>query len=357
MNESFLLLALLLAFLIAIAGTPLICWLALRYHWLDLPNHRSSHVQPTPRLGGLVIIAATIVGIAGSSRSFEWWMLGIGLGAIFVAVTGLLDDMWPLSPPLKFMPQIGAAVVAVLLLEPRILVELPFVEAVVPSLVSAALAVVWIVSVINAVNFLDGLDGLATGVALVTAIALAGMLPGSAPMLIPFAGALAGFLLWNFEPASIFMGDVGSQFVGYLLATAVLMPGPSDTGAIPALFVFIPLLADATMTVFRRLATGKSPFSADRNHVFHRIVDNGASHRAVAVLYIGLTALASLGGFAYIHTEAFGRGMLIVTALVAGVVMLARIERVRMPARWQKPRSRPARLAGSTKVTNFDARN
>ena len=77
MNEFFLLLALLPAFLIATAGTPLICWLALRYHWLDLPNHRSSHVQPTPRLGGLVIIVATIFGIAMSSRSFEWWMLGI----------------------------------------------------------------------------------------------------------------------------------------------------------------------------------------------------------------------------------------------------------------------------------------
>jgi len=357
MSEFFVLLALLPAFLGATAGAPLICWLALRYHWLDLPNHRSSHTEPTPRIGGMVIIVATIFGIAASSRSFEWWMLGIGLGAILVAVTGLLDDLSPLSPPLKFLPQVGAAVVAVLLLKPRILVELPFVEATISPLVSAALAVFWIISVINAFNFLDGLDGLATGVALVSAIALAGMLPGSAPMLIPFAGALAGFLVWNFEPASIFMGDVGSQFVGYLLATAVLMPGPTDTGAIPALFVFIPLLADAMVTVLRRLATGTSPFSADRNHVFHRIVENGASHRAVAVLYTGLTALASLGGVVYLHVETFGRGTLIVTAAVAGVVMLARIERVRVPARWQKPRPRPAKMPDSAKESPGDARN
>ena len=316
-----------IALAIAIGLTPLVRHVAMRKHWLDQPNERSSHSEPTPRLGGVAFIVATVIGVAAIADAFEWWMLGIGLGAILVAVTGLLDDLEPIGPGPKFLAQAGAATIAVWLLEPRILMELPMATVTLSPVVSAWLAVVWIVSVINAFNFLDGLDGLAAGVALVTAIVLAGMLPGSAPMMIPFAAALGGFLLWNTAPATIFMGDVGSQFVGYLLATAVLMPGPTDTGAVPVLFVFVPVLGDAAVTIVRRLAAGHSPFKADRNHVFHGVVAAGLGQRAVANIYYGLTALTSLAGFAYLHAGDVSEAALLgVVALAVAAVAFRVIE-------------------------------
>jgi UDP-GlcNAc:undecaprenyl-phosphate GlcNAc-1-phosphate transferase len=322
LGEQRELFAILIAFVAAAALTPFIRDLAHRWGQVDEPNHRSSHSAPIPRLGGIAFIIATVIGVVACTGQFEWWMLGIGLGAVLVTVSGTLDDIVDLGPAQKFLPQVGAAVVAVILLEPKILVDTPFGTFTLSAEVSAALAILWIVSVINAFNFLDGLDGLAAGVALVVAIVLASMLPGSAPLLIPFAAALGGFLLWNMAPATIFMGDGGSQFVGYLLATAVLMPGPTDTGAVPVLFAFVPVLVDAAMTIARRLTRGASPFAADRNHVFHGFADSGYSHRAVAIGYAALTGLCGLAGVAYLHVGLAGElVLLLVVAVTVGVAV------------------------------------
>lgn len=317
--------ATLVAFVIAVALIPVIRHFALRRGWFDEPNPRSSHTVPVPRLGGVGLVLATVIGVAVGAERFEWWMTGVGLGAVVVAVTGMLDDITRLNPIQKFLPQIAAAAIAVFLLEPLILIDLPVGVVTLSPAVSAGLAMLWIVSVINAFNFLDGLDGLAAGVALVVAVVLASLLPGSAPLLLPFAAALGGFLLWNTSPASIFMGDGGSQFIGYLLATAVLMPGPIDTGAVPVLFVFVPVLGDAAVTIARRLLRGTSPFSADRTHLFHGFVRAMGSHRAVAALYAAVTGMFGLAGLAYIHAGATVKTILLaITALVllASLAML-----------------------------------
>lgn len=323
--------AVLVGFIVAAALTPAIRDLALRWNQVDEPNHRSTHTAPIPRLGGIAFIVATVMGVAVGTLGFEWWMLGIGLGAVLVAVTGTLDDLMSLGPARKFLPQVAAAGVAVILLEPRILVDLPIGSVTLSPVASAALALLWIVSVINAFNFLDGLDGLAAGVALVAAVVLAGMLPGSAPLLIPFAAALAGFLLWNAAPASIFMGDGGSQFVGYLLATAVLMPGPSDTGAVPVLFAFVPVLGDAAVTIGRRLIGGMSPFAADRNHVFHGFADSGIGHRAIAIGYAVLTALSGLAGLAYLYAGSGARFWLLAGVALVGTAAVVTVIRIPRP--------------------------
>jgi UDP-GlcNAc:undecaprenyl-phosphate GlcNAc-1-phosphate transferase len=311
------LIAVLVAFAASAALTPMMRKLAERRSWIDEPNHRSSHTNPIPRVGGVAFIVATLIGVGIGTAQLEWWMLGIGLGAVLVAVAGWRDDIQPLGVVAKFASQGAAAVLAVLLLEPRILIELPFRSATLSPLASGVLAVIWIIAVVNAFNFLDGLDGLAAGVALVTAAALAGMVPGSAPLLMPFAAAIGGFLLWNTDPASIFMGDVGSQFVGYLLATAVLMPGPTDTGAVPVLFVFAPVLGDAAVTIARRLVRGSSPFAADRNHVFHGLAAMGITHRAVAIRYMLLTALGGVAGLAYLDSAPVWQTVLLLAAVAS----------------------------------------
>ncbi len=315
--------AVLVAFIVAAALTPAIRNLALSWDRVDEPNHRSTHSAPVPRLGGSAIVFATVIGVGVGMGHFEGWMLGIGIGAILVAVTGTLDDLKHLGPFQKFLPQVGAALLAVILLEPRILVDLPFGSITLSTQLSAAVAVLWIVSVINAFNFIDGLDGLAAGVGLVVALVLASLLSGSVPLLLPFAAALGGFLMWNTAPASIFMGDGGSQFIGYLLASAVLMPSPDDTGAVPVLFAFVPVLCDAIVTIGRRLLAGSSPFSADRNHVFHGFVDTGVSHRAVAIAYTGLTAFSGLAGLAYFHANSLGKlGLLLIMVIVCGSAVI-----------------------------------
>jgi UDP-GlcNAc:undecaprenyl-phosphate GlcNAc-1-phosphate transferase len=315
--------ATLVAFVIAIALTPTIRNLALRWGWFDEPNIRSSHSVPVPRLGGIAFVLATVTGVAVGAERFEWWMTGVGLGAVVVAVTGMLDDITRLNPMQKFLPQLGAAAIAVFLLEPRILVDMPVGVVTLSPALSMGVAMLWIVSVVNAFNFLDGLDGLAAGVALVVAVVLASFLPGSAPLLLPFAAALGGFLWWNTAPASIFMGDGGSQFIGYLLATAVLMPGPTDTGAVPVLFVFVPVLGDAAVTIGRRLLRGTSPFSADRTHLFHGFVRALDSHRAVAALYAAVTGLCGLAGLAYMHADATVKTILLALAALAMLASMA----------------------------------
>ncbi len=330
MTPDHLYISALLAFVVAAVLTPLVRDMALRRSWIDEPNHRSSHSSPVPRIGGLAIIVATLVGVAIGTASFEWWMPGIGLGALIVAASGLLDDLSRLSVAPKLVAQIGAGVIAVALLEPRILVDLPFWTVTFSPAVSTLLALIWIVSVVNAFNFLDGADGLASGVALVAALAIAGMLAGSVPLLVPFAAALAGFLLWNSAPASIFMGDLGSQFIGYVLATSVIVPGPTDTGAVPMLFVFAAVLGDALVTILRRVTRGSSPFAADRNHVFHYLIDAGQSHRAVAVRYMVLTAIGGVAGLAYLHAPSIIRAVLLIFAIAPTCLVIVRL--VRLPA-------------------------
>lgn len=336
--------AVLVAFIVAAAFTPAIRDLALRWNRVDKPNQRSTHSSPVPRLGGVAIVLATVIGVGVGLGHFEGWMLGIGIGATLVAVTGTMDDLIHLGPFQKFLPQVGAAVLAVVLLDPRILIDLPFGAITLSSQVSAIVAILWIVSVINAFNFLDGLDGLAAGVGLVVAIVLASLLSGSVPLLLPFAAALAGFLMWNTAPATIFMGDGGSQFIGYLLATAVLMPSPDDTGAVPVLFAFVPVLGDAVVTIGRRLLAGSSPFSADRNHVFHGFVDTGVSHRAVAIAYTGLTAFSGLAGLAYFHAHSIGKwGLLLIMAIVCGSAVIKF-------SRYTRPLWRPRAFMGPNTV-------
>ncbi|MFM7268147.1 MAG: MraY family glycosyltransferase [Cyanobium sp.] len=258
--------------LVAGALSWLVLWQLLpllRRNLLDRPNQRSAHTQATPRGGGLsFVLVGTVLSLVLGEGPAAW----IPLVCLPLAVIGLIDDRADLPAALRYLAQ-AATAVALLLISST---PLP--------LWSLPIALIAITAVINFFNFMDGLDGLVALSALVL-MAAAGQ-----PVLV---GALAGFLLWNWSPARVFMGDVGSTWLGAVFAGLVLQRStPLDAAAL--LVVAFPLLGDALACVLRRLRAGQHVFQAHRLHLFQRLHQAGWSHRRVAGLYGSATALLGL---------------------------------------------------------------
>lgn len=259
------------AALAAVLTALLLRWLipVLQRSLLDRPNSRSSHQVPTPRGGGvaIVVVGSLLTAAFGEGRS-AW----VPLLCTPLALVGFLDDRFDLPAPLRFAIQLltGAALLAYAAL-PLPLWSWPVV------LISVA-------AVINFVNFMDGLDGL---------VALSGALLMASAGLWSVAGALLGFLIWNWSPARVFMGDVGSTWLGAVLAGMVLQQ-VDRPAALGLLLVGFPLLADALICVLRRWRAGQAIFQAHRLHLFQRLQQAGWSHAAVALLYGGATLTLAL---------------------------------------------------------------
>ncbi len=257
----------------------------LRFRLLDHPNARSSHLQPTPRGGGLVFVLLTAVAcglsflLSGGSP-----LVSIPLIALPLALVGFLDDHCHLPASWRFWVQISTAIFVILVS--------PLVVAPVALLPMLVLLVFAVTAVINFTNFMDGLDGLVAGSMVVAIAAVAIDLAAPWPVWA-LVGSLFGFLLWNWSPAKVFMGDVGSTFLGTVFAALVLQ-APTWPEALALLLVAAPLLSDAFVCVFRRSFAGQPIFQAHRMHLFQRLHQVGWSHARVSGLYIGATAATSL---------------------------------------------------------------
>jgi Fuc2NAc and GlcNAc transferase len=253
----------------------------LRQRLLDQPNARSSHRQPTPRGGGvafvLVAVVASLLALGSGDRSTT---ATLPLIALPLALVGFLDDRHNLPASWRYGVQLATAL-GLILLSP-----LPFPWLALPLLLIAATAV------INFTNFMDGLDGLVAGCIAVALSALSIKLSAPWP-LWALVGALLGFLLWNWNPAKVFMGDVGSTFLGAVFAGLVLQ-APSWPETLGSLLVATPLLADACLCVPRRLLAGQPVFQAHRLHLFQRLHQGGWSHGQVASLYIAATTASAV---------------------------------------------------------------
>ncbi len=287
------------AFLVAGALVPLLVRFAVGRNLLDVPNLRSSHEVPTPRLGGVAIFAGTLAGVA-------LLRFGGGLeeaGPLLVAAAliwgvGLADDLGNLHFGTKATAQTLLACGLLIFHPPEVLSEAPGALGIAVFLIG----VFWIVALCNAFNFMDGIDGFTGGVALVNALFLAA-LAGQAGWFLPaLAGATAGFLVWNISPASIFIGDSGAYFLGFgLAAVALYAPMPPGEGWTPLGFaacvlVFTPYLFDTAYTLARRLwsGAGKNIFSAHREHVYQRITPTTGMHRRTSNVYYGASVVAGL---------------------------------------------------------------
>jgi UDP-N-acetylmuramyl pentapeptide phosphotransferase/UDP-N-acetylglucosamine-1-phosphate transferase len=313
------------AFAASCLGTRALVSLLQRRAVLDLPNERSSHAAPTPRGGGIAVIATCVVG---------WLALGAadsapaGTGIVALAGAGLalvswIDDLRNLSPALRLLAQFAAVAVGIWLLPHGAVFQgwLP------PWLDAAAAALVW-VWFANLFNFMDGIDGIdgAEAAAIGVGVALVAFSPGvglslAAPALVVTAAAL-GFLVWNWAPARIFMGDVGSVPLGYLLGFMLLtMAARGQWQAaliLPAYF-----LADATLTLLRRLLRGERVWRAHREHFYQRAVQRGLSHDAIVLrmtaanIVLALCAVASVNGWGFAALAAAALTVAVFLAVLA----------------------------------------
>jgi UDP-N-acetylmuramyl pentapeptide phosphotransferase/UDP-N-acetylglucosamine-1-phosphate transferase len=316
-----------LAFLVAGTLVPLLVRFAVGRNLLDVPNLRSSHEVPTPRLGGVAIFLGTLVGAMLLRPEGMWPLL---TAAAFVWAVGLTDDLSNLHFSVKALCQALAAAVLLIYYPPTILSEAPGVLGVLVF----AVAVFWIVSLSNAFNFMDGIDGFTGGVALVNAlflVPLVGTVGGFLPAVI---GATAGFLIWNMSPASIFIGDSGAYFLGFSLAAVALyapaLSGQEWTplGFLACVVVFTPYLFDTGFTLLRRLraGAGKNIFLAHREHIYQRITPTTSTHRRTSNLYYGMSVIA---GFAALLVSGGGAPAVAGVALaLACCVLLATLPKL-----------------------------
>lgn len=337
-----------MTFLAAMALTFLEKRWAIKVGFVDKPGQRKIHHTPIALGGGIVIYLLTVIpltlgailaliyrdaappdwlgqtiithlpGLANQAQS----VLILAVGATVLHVMGLIDDVKHLGPYIKMLIQVAVAIVLVTCANIR------FDFFIVNPILSTILSVLWIVIIINAFNFLDNMDGLSAGIAMICSIMLLGAAWSSGQVFVStflalIIGALGGFLVFNFSPAKIFMGDSGSLLVGLFLAVATIRTTyyHSDTAETAWFTTFMPLIVlaiplyDFTSVTLLRLLQGKSPFVGDTQHFSHRLVKRGMSHRQAVLTIYFATACTGLGATILHQVSTVGMVLIFVQTL------------------------------------------
>jgi UDP-GlcNAc:undecaprenyl-phosphate/decaprenyl-phosphate GlcNAc-1-phosphate transferase len=330
------------ALAISLLVTPMVARIANRRGLVDLPSRRKVHEHPIPRVGGIAIFLAFTVTCGGCllilSLRDEVLLGGrelVGLlgGGALIFGLGLLDDLRGLPPGLKFAVQAGVGLFAYLCGIGIHAVQLPWISNVELGVLSAPVTIFWFVLVINALNLTDGLDGLAAGITVFSALVLLvlGLVRHGVFVclgLASLAGAALGFLRYNFNPASIFMGDGGSYFLGFMLAALSIIGSiktqASVTILIPIIALGLPLM-EATWSGIRRFLGGQAIFRADKNHLHHRLLRLGYTPRKAVLVLYGFTI--TLGATALLMVQASDHlaGLVLVCLGVTMVVVIRRL--------------------------------
>ena len=326
--------------LVALLATPLIRRIVIALRIVDHPDERRVHDGSLPRGGGIAVVIAFVVvggglvafggGIAGMPAlrtATPQNLVGLFAGAILAAVIGALDDRFDLRARWQFLGQILLAAVAVGSGIWVTFIGNPFGSGIIPFIqpIGIAFTVIWIVGMINSLNFIDGLDGLSTGIAVIAAVTL-GLLslttqvnePLVAVLCFALAGGLLGFLRWNFHPAVIFQGSAGVMSTGYVLAVLAIL---GEAKVIVAVLVLAVPIIDTFWVIVRRLSSGRSPFSPDRGHIHHRLLDLGLSHRSTVLLIYAVCA--TLGLMSLLVSSATGVLAFVGALILFGAVAFA----------------------------------
>ncbi len=303
--DGSVLLAYPVALIVSCLATPVARRLAFRTGAIDHPNERKVHKSPIPTSGGIAIIAGFYAAIIISGAVHQVptrALVGISVGAIFIAAVGFIDDRIDIPARIKLVLQIVSAAPLLAAGVTISMVSHPLArqaELALPLWLAWVVTIGWVVAATNAINLIDGVDGLASGVVAISSVALAfialqwGQL-GVALLCGALAGAAVGFLVWNWHPASILMGDTGAYFMGYLIAGVTIQGAFKMAAAIaifvPLLILAVPLL-DTFLSPVRRILRGQHPFKADRDHLHHRLIALGLSETRVVLLTYIITAV------------------------------------------------------------------
>lgn len=331
-----------LCFVLAVLITPVVKWLAFRVGATDKPNQRKVHQKIMPRLGGLAIFISFIVGYFVLQPASPY-ATAIVIGATIIVFTGVLDDIYELPPKWKLLGQIIAAIVVVYGGIRIDFINLPFGGHLQFGLLSIPITMLWIIGITNAINLIDGLDGLAAGVSSIALVTIAGMAATMGntyvfvfAMSLLLLGSTLGFLLYNFHPAKIFMGDTGALFLGYMISVLSLLGFKNVTVfslIIPILILGVPI-SDTLFAIVRRIVN-KQPLSApDKSHLHHCLLRLGYSHRQTVLIIYGMAAMFGLA--AVVLSKATMFGALVVIAFVLLVVELV-VEKVGLVGKDYRP--------------------
>ncbi len=291
----------LLSLVISILLTPWVKKIAYQVGAVDVPNDRKVHLKPIPRIGGVAFFLSILVVnvIFNKSPVVE----KILFGGLLVFLVGLLDDFVELKPKPKFWLTFLAVLIAVILGVRVGIWRIPYTKIIIKGFWSDVITFVWLLGITNAMNFIDGLDGLAGGVSVISSFSLLviSLLLGRIEMallLSSILGAVLGFLFYNFPPASIFMGDSGAMFLGFILG-AISVIGVLKISTVINLFFPIIVLGfpvlDTAFSIIRRILEGRAPWKYDKDHIHHRFLRVGMStEQSIAFIYLITICMALL---------------------------------------------------------------
>ncbi|GEN89748.1 glycosyltransferase family 4 protein [Oceanobacillus sojae] len=284
--------------------------LAVKMGVMDKPNHRKIHQKATPRLGGLAIFIGALFGMIYLQPS-HIYVDEILIGSIIILITGALDDKYTIRPIIKLS---GQVIAASLLIYAGLVIEritIPLLGVVELGFLGPVLTFFWIIGITNAINLIDGLDGLATGVTTIALISIFAMALVDYQVLvaylcITFIGANIGFLYHNFYPAKIYMGDTGSNLLGYIVAIISILGLFKNitffSFIIPVVILAVPIF-DTLVAMIRRMYNKESIMTADRRHIHYQLIDAGYSHQKTVVIIYLFSALFGIIGILFSEAD------------------------------------------------------
>ncbi len=331
----------LIAFVCSVVLTPRVAAVAERFGLLDRPSARKVHILAVPRIGGVAIFIAFFISIGfgalfsgiQTSLFFNSKVVYVYVGGLVAFGMGFFDDIKQLGPKIKFAIQTVVAIFVYVGGLQIHLVALPFFGPIYFDLLSLPITIFWVLLVVNAINIIDGLDGLAAGVSFFVCLVLTiisfthGNIMVSI-LLAALAGSILGFLVFNFNPASIFMGDSGSYFIGYMLASLSILGSLKShttfTFLIPIIALGVPLL-DTVWATVRRFIVGQKLFKADKNHFHHRLLALGYSQRRAVLILYAITLFLGFVAFMMVNVTDSTSGFLLALLTILVTFFIRRL--------------------------------
>jgi UDP-GlcNAc:undecaprenyl-phosphate/decaprenyl-phosphate GlcNAc-1-phosphate transferase len=301
-----LFITLIVCFIISILITPLIKKLAVLIGATDKPNQRKVHQSTMPRLGGLAIFISFTAGMV-ILQPINSASIAILIGSFIIVITGIFDDMFELSAKYKLLGQLAAAFTVVFLGDLQVnFINLPFGGHLEFGYLSIPFTILWIVGITNAINLIDGLDGLAAGVSSIALVTISGMALIQGNLFVVAVGTIVlmgtlGFLFYNFHPASIFMGDTGALFLGFIISVLSLLGYKNVTFIsfiIPVIILGVPI-SDTFFAILRRIINNQPLSTPDKSHLHHCLLRLGYTHRQTVLLIYAMAAFFGLVAVIY----------------------------------------------------------